>query len=168
MNLTLFPKHTGIWEGVYTRIDADGNKYDQWKSKLTIKLFDDNKYHQVNEYFWPDGHYELHDFGVCVFNEYGELIFDNPRILGKSWETNNSICLTWSYRNKPGSNLFEMIDLIGDGTHRIRTWKWSLGDVFQGNTMIEERRTATQEQIDPAFWIDLASRRFLGNSRSDH
>lgn len=168
MNLKLFPKHTGIWEGVYTRIDANGNKYDQWKSKLTIKLYDHNKYHQVNEYFWPDGHYELHDFGVCEFNENGELIFDNPRILGKSWETHDSVCLTWSYRNKPGSNLFEMIDLIGDGTHRIRTWKWSLGDVFQGNTMIEERRTATQEQIDPTFWTDLASRRFVGNSRSDH
>ena len=49
MNLKLFPNHTGIWEGTYTRIDANGVKYDQWKSKLTIKLYDGNKYHQVNE-----------------------------------------------------------------------------------------------------------------------
>jgi len=61
MELKLFPKHTGIWQGTYTRIDADGNKIDQWQSKLHIKMFDGNKYHQVNEYSWRDGHLELHD-----------------------------------------------------------------------------------------------------------
>ena len=168
MNLKLFPNHTGIWEGTYTRIDANGVKYDQWKSKLTIKLYDGNKYHQVNEYTWPDGHYELHEFGVCEFNADGILIFDNPRILGKAWETHDSVCLTWSYRNRPGSHLYEMIDLIGDGKHRIRTWKWSFEDTFEGLTMIEERQTATQDQIDPGFWENLAARRFIGKSRSDH
>lgn len=168
MNLKLFPNHTGIWEGTYTCIDANGVKYDQWKSKLTIKLYDGNKYHQVNEYTWPDGHYELHDFGVCEFNADGILIFDNPRILGKAWETHDSVCLTWSYRNRPGSHLYEMIDLIGDGKHRIRTWKWSFEDTFEGLTMIEERQTATQDQIDPGFWENLAARRFIGKSRSDH
>ena len=168
MNLKLVPNHTGIWEGTYTRIDANGVKYDQWKSKLTIKLYDGNKYHQVNEYTWPDGHYELHDFGVCEFNADGILIFDNPRILGKAWETHDSVCLTWSYRNRPGSHLYEMIDLIGDGKHRIRTWKWSFEDTFEGLTMIEERQTATQDQIDPGFWENLAARRFIGKSRSDH
>lgn len=122
----------------------------------------------MNEYTWPDGHYELHDFGVCEFNADGILIFDNPRILGKAWETHDSVCLTWSYRNRPGSHLYEMIDLIGDGKHRIRTWKWSFEDTFEGLTMIEERQTATQDQIDPGFWENLAARRFIGKSRSDH
>lgn len=168
MALRLFPKHTGIWEGTYTRISDQGIRIDQWKSRLTIRMFDHNKYHQVNEYFWPDGHHELHDFGVSQFNENWELIFDNPRIEGKAWETHDSVCLIWTYKNRPGSRLFEMIDLIGSGDHRIRTWKWSEGDEFQGNTMINERRTGSQEDIDPGFWESLPERRFKGKSRSDH
>lgn len=168
VELKLFPFHTGVWEGVYRRIDAQGECYNQWKSKLTIRLFDDVNYHQVNEYFWDDGHYELHDFGICKFNEEGVLIFDNPRILGEAWETHNSVCLTWSYKNRPGSNLYEMIDLIGDEKkHRIRTWKWSEGNTFQGNTMIEEYKTANQEDIPQSFWDTLAEKRFKGESRSD-
>ena len=167
MNLQLFPQHTGVWEGTYTRIDPQGNVTNKWKSRLTIKLFDGNKYHQVNQYFWDDGHEELHDFGVCEFDEEGVLIFENPRISGKSWETRGSVCLVWTYKNRPGSKLFEMIDLIGDGTHRVRNWRWTQDDEFEGLTMIDERKTATQEQIPVEFWVDLASRRTLGGSRSD-
>jgi hypothetical protein len=168
MNLRLFPLHTGVWEGTYTRIMPDGLVRNHWKSRLTIRMFDINKYHQVNQYFWADGYEELHDFGVCEFDETGTLIFENPRISGRSWETRDSICLIWTYKNRPGSKLFEMIDLIGDGTHRVRNWRWTENDEFQGLTMIDERRVKTMEDIDPAFWVDLASRRTLGESRSDH
>lgn len=152
MNLQIFPKHTGIWEGSYIRIDSTGKKIGHWKSKLSIRLFDGNKYQQVNEYFWQDGYYEYLDFGINHFNERGELIFDNPRIQGFAWETYNSICLSWTYRDIPGSRLFEMIDLIGDGTHRVRSWRWTLYNEFKGVTMIDERRTATQDEIPESFW----------------
>ncbi len=167
MNLRLFPLHTGIWEGTYTRINPNGEILTRFNSKLTIRMFDGNKYHQVNQYFWPDGHAECHDFGISEFNEHGELIFDSPRIEGKAWETHNSVCLIWSYKNRPGSKLFEMIDLIGDGTHRIRVWKWSENDDFQGITMIEERQTAKMHEIDPRFWEELPNLRTTGPSRSD-
>jgi Domain of unknown function (DUF3598) len=156
MNLRLFPQHTGVWEGVYTRIDATGKMTNQWKSRLTIKMYDGNKYHQVNQYFWPDGY------------ETGTLIFENPRISGYSWETRDSVCLIWTYKNRPGSKLFEMIDLIGDGTHRVRNWRWTEGDEFQGITMIEERQVKKMEEIDPQFWTDLPNKRTMGPSRSDH
>lgn len=167
LDLKLFPKHTGIWEGVYIRIDANGNLTNQWKSRLTIKLYDNNKYHQANHYMWDDGHEELHDFGVSEFDATGTLIFDSPRIEGCSWETRDSICLIWTYKNRPGSKLFEMIDLIGDGTHRVRNWRWTEGDEFQGITMINERKVATQEQIPELFWEELPEKRFKGVSRSD-
>jgi len=169
MELKLFPKHIGVWEGSYTRINADGSIRDKWKSRLTIRWEGPGNYHQVNEYMWDDGHYECHDFGVCQFNEKGELIFDNPRILGKAWETHNSIVLTWSYRDRPGSKLYEIIDLIGpEDKHRIRVWKWAQDDEFQGLTMIDERQVKTEEEIDPQFWIDLPTTRTNGQpSRSD-
>jgi hypothetical protein len=164
--LRLFPKHTGIWEGTYIRIDATGKVTNQWKSRLTIKLEGDN-YHQVNQYIWEDGHEELHDFGISKFNEEGTLIFDSPRIEGCSWETRDSVCLVWTYKNRPGSKLFEMIDLIGDGTHRVRNWRWTEGDEFQGITMINERKVASQEEIPASFWEELPQKRFTGISRSD-
>jgi len=167
-NLRIFPKHTGIWEGKYVRIDANGKVTNQWKSRLTIKLSEGGAYHQVNQYMWDDGHEELHDFGVSHFDETGTLIFDSPRILGYSWETRDSVCLVWEYKNRPGSKLFEMIDLIGDGTHRVRNWRWTEGDVFQGITMIEERKVARQEDIPESFWEELPARRFKGQSRSDN
>lgn len=168
MQHTLFPFHTGVWEGTYIRIDAGGNVLSKWKSRLTIKIFEENKYHQVNEYFWDDGHQECHDFGVCEFTEDGMLIFDNPRMNGYCWETNNSVCLIWEYKNRPGSKLYEMINLIGDGTHRIRNWRLTEGDNFQGITMIDERKVKNMEEIDPQFWIDLPHKRTIGVSRSDH
>lgn len=169
MKLRLFPKHTGIWEGTYTRIEPDGSMRDRWRSRLTIRMMEDGRYHQVNQYFWDDGFEECHDFGICEFNEEGQLIFDNPRIIGRAWETRDSVCLIWDYKHRPGSRLYEMIDLIGDGTHRIRVWKWSQGDEFQGLTMIEERRVATQDEIDPSFWERLPELRTNGqDSRSDH
>ena len=106
--LDLFPKHLGIWAGTYSRIQPDGRVSDTFRSRLSIRMPSNNTYHQVNEYFWDDGHYECHDFGTTFFNAQGELIFDNPRILGKAWETGNSILLTWTYRDRPGSNLYEM------------------------------------------------------------
>lgn len=168
MELRLFPRHTGVWEGVYTRIDAEGNCTGRWRSRLSIRMFDGDRYHQVNEYFWDDGHRECHDFGVTGFDRNGELVFENPRISGRSWETHDSICLVWTYKNRPGSKLFEMIDLIGDGTHRVRNWRWTLGDEFQGITMIEERRVMTMDEIDPGFWERLPQLRTTGPSRSDH
>jgi hypothetical protein len=169
MNLRLFPKHTGVWEGTYTRISPEGEIIGKWRSKLTIRHFDGNKYHQVNQYFWDDGYEECHDFGICEFNEKGELIFDNPRIDGKAWETNDSVCLVWIYKHRPGSKLFEMIDLIGeDEKHRVRNWRWTMGDEFQGITMIDERKTANQEDIPQSFWDELPSKRTIGGTpRSD-
>jgi len=164
--LKLFPKHTGVWEGSYIRIDANGNVTNQWKSRLTIKL-EGSDYHQVNHYIWDDGHEEIHDFGISKFDDEGTLIFDSPRIEGYSWETRDSVCLVWTYKNRLGSKLFEMIDLIGDGTHRVRNWRWTENDEFQGITMIDERKISTQEEIPDSFWEELPEKRFKGVSRSD-
>ncbi|QLG45036.1 DUF3598 family protein [Costertonia aggregata] len=167
--LKLFPKHAGVWEGTYRRIGADGKLIDQWKSRLTCAMLPGRKYHQVNEYMWDDGFKECLDFGVCPFDDDGNLIFENPRLSGKAWETGNSVVLIWEYKHRPGMKLFEQIDLIGNDDHRIRVWKWSDGDVFNGVTMIEERKVCGQDGIDPKFWEELPQKRTNGQeSRSDN
>ena len=168
--LTLFPKHLGIWEGTYSRINADGTLRDQWKSRLTCSM-DGRKYHQVNQYFWDDGFEECLDFGVCEFTDEGVLIFDNPRLYGEAYESGRSVILTWNYKDQPGSMLFEQIDLIGDKEDtRIRVWKWANDKTgeFNGVTMISERKVCDQSGIDPQFWIDLPNIKTNGKaSRSD-
>ncbi len=167
--LKLFPKHAGIWEGTYRRIGADGQLIDQWKSRLTCAMLPDRKYHQVNQYTWDDGFTECLDFGICPFNEKNELIFENPRLSGKAWESGRSVILIWDYKHRPGMTLFEQIDLIGNDDHRIRVWKWSDNDKFNGVTMIEERKVCGQDGIDPQFWVDLPKMRTNGQeSRSDN
>lgn len=146
MELKLFPKHTGIWEGTYTRLNAKGEVIDKHRSRLTLKL-DGNKWSQKNEYMWDNGKKEVHDFGVSTFDENGYLTFDNPRIKGKSWEADEVINLWWTYNEEPGTKLFEIITLIEDG-HRMRTWQHSRNGEFEGLTMIEERQVAKQEEIE--------------------
>jgi hypothetical protein len=168
MSLRLFPKHLGVWEGTYTRIAPDGTLIDRFNSRLTIRMEGERGYHQVNEYTWDDGHYECHDFGVSQFDENWQLQFDNPRIKGHAWETQNSVNLIWSYKDRPGSMLYEMIDLIGEKEEvRIRTWKWSYHDQFEGLTMIHEKKTSNDPNRNPQFWEELPSKRFTGESRSN-
>jgi hypothetical protein len=138
MALTLFPKHAGIWEGTYTRINAHGEVIDQHKSRLTLKL-SGNEWSQTNEYTWADGKREFHDFGKSLFDAEERLQFDNPRIKGEAWEADKVINLWWTYKEQPGTMLYEIITLIDD-THRMRTWQHSRNGVFEGLTMIEERR----------------------------
>lgn len=140
MELKLFPQHIGIWEGTYTRLNEKGQVIDQHKSRLTLKL-EGNAWHQKNEYTWENGKKETHDFGISYFGKDNILIFDNPRIKGEAWEADQVIVLHWSYKDTPGSQLYEIITLIGDG-HRMRTWQHSLSGQFTGLTMIEERRVA--------------------------
>ncbi len=150
MELKLFPHHTGVWEGQYTRLDPAGNILFTHTSKLTLKL-DGHNWYQTNYYRFENGREELHNFGLAVFDEEGVMTFDNPRIYGRAWEGKENIMLTWTYKDEPGSKLFEMITLI-EPQHRMRVWQFSRNGVFEGLMMIEERQTATQDTIPPSHY----------------
>jgi hypothetical protein len=154
MELQLFSQNTGVWEGRYTRLSADGQVMFSHKSRLSLRL-DGREWRQSNLYIFPDGREEFHNFGLSMFDEQGVMTFDNARIYGKTWETDGSIVLWWEYRNEPGTKLYEIINLIGDG-HRMRVWQHSRNGVFEGLTMIEEHRVALQETI-PIEHYSLAS-----------
>jgi len=154
MNLKFFPHHTGIWKGTYKRIAPDGTIMYQHKSKLTFRLVG-NKWYQTNLYNFADGREEFHNFGEAIFDENGVMTFDNPRIYGKAWEGEKNVMLTWTYKDQPGSQLYEMITLIEEG-HRMRVWQFSQDGEFQGLMMIEERKIADMESV-PQEHFDQAS-----------
>jgi hypothetical protein len=140
MALTLFPKHAGVWKGTYTRISPKGDIIDKHHSHLTLKL-NGKQWSQLNEYRWENGKHEIHDFGTSLFDDNDHLQFDNPRIKGEAWEADNVIILWWTYKNEPGTMLYEIITLTGENS-RMRTWQHSRDGVFEGLTMIEEYREA--------------------------
>jgi hypothetical protein len=140
MALKLFPQHAGTWKGTYTRLGANGEILDKHNSLLTLSL-EGKRWKQTNEYTWESGKRELHDFGESMFDDNDHLHFDNARIKGEAWESDDVIILWWTYKDQPGSMLYEIITLICDG-HRMRTWQHSRNGVFEGLTMIEERRIA--------------------------
>jgi Domain of unknown function (DUF3598) len=144
MKLKLFPQHTGIWEGTYTRLSAGGKVLYKHSSRLNLQL-NGNRWSQTNEYEYKDGRKEFYDFGCNSFDDNGVLTFDTPRIYGKSWEAGNVILLWWTYKDLPGSLLYENIVLLNEG-HRMRTWQHSRNGMFDGVTMIEEWRVKKQEE----------------------
>ena len=139
--LNVFPKHLGVWEGTYTRIDEQGRVLDRHESRLTCRIIDGYKWHQNNFYRWPDGRTQSIDF-PGEFSEDGVLHFDTPRLRGRAWEAApDLILLQWEYVNEPGTRLSEMIWLIAEG-HRCRVWQHTLHGEYKGVTMIEERQVA--------------------------
>jgi len=156
LSLKLFPSMTGIWEGTYTRLSENAEVMFTHKSKLSLHL-SGNEWRQANEYSFDSGREEFHNFGMSPFDENGVMKYDNHRIIGEAWEANGgkNILLWWSYKQFPGSMLYEMITPIS-ATHRMRVWQHSMNGKFEGLTMIEEWKTADQSVI-PLSLYDQAS-----------
>ena len=156
LSLKLFPSMTGIWEGTYTRLSENAEVMFTHKSKLSLHL-SGNEWRQANLYAFDNGREEFHNIGMSPFNENGVMKSDNHRIIGEAWEANGgkNILLWWSYKQFPGSMLYEMITPISS-THRMRVWQHSINGKFEGLTMIEEWKTADQSEI-PLSLYDQAS-----------
>jgi hypothetical protein len=149
MNFMLFPHMSGVWEGTYTRLAADGAVMFKHTSRLTLKL-EGASWWQTNYYEFANGKVEFHNFGVSRFNDNGVMQYDNSRIEGEAWEANGgkNILLWWSYKQEPGTMLYEMITPLS-ATHRTRVWQHTRNGIFEGLTMIEEWKKASQETIAP-------------------
>jgi hypothetical protein len=152
MELKLFPHMSGIWEGTYTRLAPDGTVMFKHKSRLSLRL-DGNEWRQSNYYEFDNGRTEFHNFGMSPFDGQGVMQYDNQRIVGQAWEANGgkNILLWWSYKQEPGTMLYEMITPISN-THRTRVWQHTRNGVFEGLTMIEEWKKAGQEEIPMAHY----------------
>jgi hypothetical protein len=141
-DMKLLVRHEGEWKGTYTHVDLDGTVVDRHESHLTCRFpnSDDGiAYHQTNTYMWPDGRTEVHEFPATYAN--GNIWFDTARIRGHAWEIDdNTIVLTWVYKERPEMYLYEMIQLSRDGNHRARTWHWFQDDRLYRRTLIDEQR----------------------------
>jgi hypothetical protein len=144
--MPLLARHAGAWQGEYIYLDNAGNVLDRHAAQLTSSFPTDGScdYYQTNRYTWADGRREEHHFPGTY--RAGRVYFDSERIKGYTWEADDqTILLTWHYKNDPDSYLYEMIQLSPCGNHRARTWHWFRhGEIYQ-RTIIKEQRLAQSD-----------------------
>lgn len=57
----VFPKHVGVWEGNWLRLDANGQEIARFTATLTKRIVD-NQWVQSNEYHYADGTTVTHHY----------------------------------------------------------------------------------------------------------
>ncbi|MEG4960943.1 MULTISPECIES: DUF3598 family protein [unclassified Microcoleus] len=60
-NFKVFPKHTGVWEGNWTILDADCNEIQKFTAVLTQKIVD-NQWRQTNVQTYANGKTDTQNF----------------------------------------------------------------------------------------------------------
>lgn len=136
-------RHEGLWEGVYTHIDAGGALLDQHRAGVKCVFPKDGPYAyvQYNHFTWEDGR-ELRAELPGVLRD-GKLWWDTDTFKGCAWETDfGLIMLNLERKDDPGANFYEIIALGDDGAHRARTWHWFKDGKLYKRTLCDEKRVA--------------------------
>jgi hypothetical protein len=75
-NFKVFPKHTGVWEGNWTILDANCNEVQKFTAVLTQKIVD-NQWRQTNVQTYANGQSETQNFVGNVVAE-GQIQIESP------------------------------------------------------------------------------------------
>ena len=75
-NFKVFPKHTGVWEGDWTILDADCKETLRFTAVLTQKIVD-NQWRQTNVQTYANGKSETQTFVGHVVGE-GQVQIESP------------------------------------------------------------------------------------------
>ena len=67
-NFKVFPKHVGVWQGNWLRLDANGQELARFTATLT-KTIVDNQWLQSNKYNYADGTTVTHNFVGTALKE---------------------------------------------------------------------------------------------------
>jgi hypothetical protein len=141
--LELFRQHTGVWVGIYTRIDSFGQVIETHDSKLELTL-NGQEWWQRNTYTKADGTVLQFEF-TGTFTDQGVLVLDTPRLFGQAWKNGPYVLLNWQYKDAPQNDNHEMISLVSEG-HRMRTWQCQEQGKVKEFVLIEEYQVCTQAE----------------------
>jgi hypothetical protein len=136
-------RHRGVWEGLYRLVDTAGTLVEWHHSRIEVRFPEQgpHDYVQRNHFRWPDGR-ELNVEHPAVCRD-GVLIWDTEHISGRAWAVGErSTVLSWSRRDSPGSELYEIIVINERNDRRSRTWHWFRDGALYQRTLIDEKRVA--------------------------
>ncbi|MEG4507455.1 hypothetical protein QUA81_27515 [Microcoleus sp. F6_B4] len=143
-NFKIFPKHTGVWEGDWTILDADYKETQRFTAVVTQKIVD-NEWRQTNLQTYANGKSETQNFVGYVVGE-GEVqiegldsVFSNYNALATEVGDNLIIFQVWD-KATGFMRAVETINLVSSD-RRIRTTQ-SLTEEgkLRGVMVIVERR----------------------------
>ena len=84
-NFKVFPKHTGVWEGEWTRLDADCKETERLTSVLTMKIVD-NEWRQTNVLTYANGKIGTKHYVGYVVGE-GQVQLESPDAVFSNYKT---------------------------------------------------------------------------------
>lgn len=123
-NFKVFPKHTGVWEGDWTRLDADCKETERLTSVLTMKIVD-NEWRQTNVLTYANGKIETKIFVGHVVGE-GQVQYESPDSVFSNYkalatEVGDSLIIFQTWDKASGIlRAVETINLVSSD-RRIRT-----------------------------------------------
>lgn len=143
-NFKVFPKHTGVWEGDWTILDADCKETRRFTAVVTQKIVD-NQWRQTNVQTYADGQSEIQNFvghvvGVGQVKIEGlDSVFSNYNTLATEVGDDLIIFQVWD-KATGFMRAVETINLVSSD-RRIRTTQ-SLTEEgkLRGVMVIVERR----------------------------
>ena len=134
-------KHEGVWEGIYTHVNAKTEVIDKHKVSIRCEFPASGPYPYIqhNHFTWDDGR-EYRATLPGVFKD-GRLWWDQETFHGSAWETRDGIILlNLTRKDEPGAHFFEMITMGDTGEHRSRTWQWFKDGRLFKRTLCDEWR----------------------------
>jgi hypothetical protein len=84
-NFKVFPKHTGVWDGDWTILDADCKEKQKFTAVLTQKIVD-NQWRQTNVHTYANGKSETQNFVGHVVGE-GQVEIESPDSVFSNYKT---------------------------------------------------------------------------------
>lgn len=84
-NFKVFPKHTGVWEGTWTILNADFQETQRFTAVLTQEIVD-NEWRQTNVQTYANGKSETQNFVGHVVGE-GQVEIESPDSVLSNYKT---------------------------------------------------------------------------------
>lgn len=143
-NFEVFPKHVGVWEGNWIRLDADSKEIERFTGVVTKKIVN-NQWIQTNTYQFADGRSVTQNFVGLVAGkgtvkiESSEPPFCNYTAIAEEFGENLVIFRIW---DKATSVLIgvETINLYDDNTCVRTSQGFTAEGKFRGGMVITERK----------------------------
>jgi hypothetical protein len=152
----LMTRHRGIWEGLYTHLDANTHRIvEQQMFRIRAEYFTHHhpSYRQTSHYWWPDGREQELMYEGSMHGD--ALQIDNGRIWGHCRAISvDTLYMEFGYTATPDLRIAEMLQLSDDGKHRARTWHWLRSGVLERITLVREQHRSH----DPADWPAIQTR----------
>jgi hypothetical protein len=154
--MPVMARHEGVWEGMFRRLNPEGQILEAFKAQITVRYFPDERwpevYHQTNRYFLPDGKITQYDT-MGGFKD-GKLVFESARVIGWSLDDPTDIykrnaLMFMDYVQEPGLHVYEIMQISDCNRYRTRMAQFLKdGRTFQRTLIDEERLTTDWAAVD--------------------